>query len=292
MKDQITSFKVEGIQARVFAVNSKESVREMQRIHNASYTATAAAGRALSATAMMIMTLKNETDRINAQIKCDGPIKGIVVAANANGEVKVDIYQPMIYIPLKKSGKLDVASAIGKGTLTIVKDLGLKNPYTGNVNIVSGEIAEDFTYYFAASEQTPSVVALGVLIDKNDTVIASGGYMIQLLPDCPEETISYIEKRISEIDSVTAMMEKGMNQLQMVEYIFENRRVEILATKDLNYKCDCSRDRIEKGISMLKKDDLKKMISEDKGAEVTCHFCNSKYEFSEEELQKIYDKIK
>lgn len=287
MKDVIVQYRVEDIEAQVFAVKSLDSVREMQKVHGASYTATAAAGRVLSAIAMMTMSLKNPKDSITVQISADGPLKGIVASANQKGDVKLDIYQPLVYMPLKESGKLDVSGAMGKGTLTVIKDMGLKTPYTGTVPLVSGEIAEDFTYYFAASEQTPSVVALGVLISPKDEVEASGGFMIQLLPMASEATVSYLEQRIGEIESVTTMLDKGHGPDDMIREVFKGKSVEKITEKELQYKCDCSRDRIQNGLAMLKSSDLEAMISEDNGAEVVCHFCNSKYHFDQEELKKI-----
>jgi molecular chaperone Hsp33 len=287
MQDTIVQYRIKGIDAQVIAVNSLESVKELQRVHQASYTATAAAGRVLSAVAMMTMNMKNSTDKISIQITVDGPIKGIVASAKENGEVKVDIYQPMIYIPLKENGKLDVSGAMGKGTLTVVKDMGLKTSYTGTVPLISGEIAEDFTYYFAASEQTPSVVALGVLIDPQDLVVASGGFMIQLLPQASEETVVYLEKRVGELESVTAMLAKGYGPKEMIQAVFEGKDMEKIAEKPLVYKCDCSRERMETGLTLLKREDLQAMVSEDNGAEVVCHFCNTKYHFDRNELEKI-----
>jgi molecular chaperone Hsp33 len=292
MKDSIISVRVEGIPARFFAVNSKDAVKDMQRIHSSSYTATAAAGRVISAVAMMSMALKNEKDRLSVQIKCDGPIKGIVAVANSAGEVKIDIHRPDIYLPLKANGKLDVAAAVGKGTMTVVRDLGLKNPYVGTVDITSGEIAEDFTYYFATSEQTPSVVSLGVLIGEDDAIKASGGYMIQLMPGCPEDVVKYLEEKISSAKSVTSMLETGMDPVEMIESIFPEKRVELIDKKSLAYKCDCSRMRIRDGLAMIKKEELADMISEDNGAEVVCHFCNTKYDFTVDELKKIMEKSK
>ncbi len=292
MKDNIISLKIEDVPARVFAVNSKEAVVKMQQVHNSSYTSTAAAGRVLSAAAMMSMALKSEKDKLSIQIKSDGPIKGIVAVVNSAGEVKIDIHQPDIYLPLKANGKLDVSSAVGKGTLTVVRDLGLKNPYVGTVDIVSGEIAEDFTYYFATSEQTPSVVALGVLLGENGDVKASGGYMIQLMPGCPDEVIKYLEDKISTAKSVTSMLEKDMAPMEMIKVIFPEKNIELIDSKSLEYKCDCSRDRMWDGLAMIKKEDVEKMIFEDGGAEVVCHFCNTKYNFTVDELKKIMEKPK
>lgn len=287
MKDSIVQYRIEGIQAQVFAVNSMESVRTMQSVHKASYTAAAAAGRLLSGTAMMSMSLKNTKDSVTVQINSDGPIKGIVANVNQRGEAKIDIFQPSVYVSLNEKGKLDVAAAVGRGTMTVIKDMGLKTPYTGTVPLVSGEIAEDFTYYFAASEQTPSVVALGVLIDPQDQVVASGGFMIQLLPNASEETVSFLEKRIGEIESVTVMLGKGHGPEEMIREIFCGKEMEKISERGLEYKCDCSRERIQTGLSLLKKEDIQAMISEDQGAEVVCHFCNSKYHFDQEELEKI-----
>lgn len=287
MKDKIVQYRVKGLEIQVFAVNSLEAVREMQRIHQASYTATAAGGRVLSAMAMMTMTLKNPQDRLSVQITVDGPIKGIVASAKENGDIKMDLYQPLIYLPLKPNGKLDVSGAMGKGTMTVTKDMGLKTPYSGTVPLVSGEIAEDFTYYFAASEQTPSVVALGVLIDPQDVVVASGGFMIQLLPMATEETIVYLEKRMMEIDSVTHMLDQGHGPDEMVQAIFPDRIIEKIREKEVHYRCDCSRERIRNSLVLLKEEDLHSMITEDDGAEVICHFCNTKYHFDRDELSKI-----
>ncbi|NTW71954.1 MAG: Hsp33 family molecular chaperone HslO [Eubacteriaceae bacterium] len=287
MGDKILNLRVDELPFLVFAVDSKETVEEARKIHNTSFTATAAVGRMISAVGMMTFMLKNKTDLISAQIRSEGPIKGITIIGNENGDIKIDIVNPEVIIPLKENGKLDVAGGIGKGTLTVIRDLGLKQPYVGTVDLVSSEIGDDFTNYFAISEQIPSVVALGVLIDADGTVMESGGFMIQLLPNCPEETIEYLEKKISGIESVTALLKKKMTILEIMQQIFSEHKVEIVHEKDLQYKCDCSRERFKDGLLSLGKKELKEMADEDHGAEVVCHFCNTKYNYSEAELKAL-----
>ena len=290
MSDQIISYHVEGVKARIFAVDSTNTVREAQKIHQTSHTVTAAFGRMISAAAMMSLGFKNEKDQITVDIQSEGPVKRMLVVVNAKGEVKGDVAHPQIDLPLKENGKLDVSLAVGEGTLTVIKDLGLKQPYIGRTPLVSGEIAEDFTKYFAQSEQTPSVVALGVLVDRDGGVLASGGYMIQLLPECEEETISYIESRLQAVQSVSSMIEKDPSLDRIIETIFPDRKSERTSEKGLIYHCDCSKERFARGLVSLGDEEIDQIIREEGQAEIVCHFCKKEYLFDEEELRSIHEK--
>lgn len=289
MTDYMIRAKVEGLPIRIFAVDSKNTVNAARKIHNLSPVACAAMGRLLSASALMTLMLKNDRDKLTVQINGSGPIGKIIIVGNNKGHVKGEIYNPNILMPLNKIGKLDVAGAIGAGTLTIIKDIGLVYPYCGQVELVSGEIAEDIAYYFAISEQTPSVVALGVLVDKDLKIKASGGYIIQLLPDCDEEIIDFLEQRIKEIPSITELISGGMSPKEVLEYIFEGHILEVLEKKELNYFCDCNRERLEKVLISLGKDELEDIISKDEGIELICHFCNKKYFFNKVEVRKLFE---
>lgn len=289
--DYIISATIKNQQVRVFAIDGTETTSECQRIHKTFPVVTAAAGRTINAVAMMSMMLKNSNDKISAQLKCDGPVGNILVVANNKGQIKADVYNPFVDLPLNQIGKLDVAGAIGSGTLTVIKDIGLKNPYIGTVEIVSGEIAEDFTYYFAVSEQTPSVVSLGVLVNPDGSVNKSGGFIIQLMPDYSEEIVQYIENRISDMPSITKLMEMGKSPKQIIEMIFEEYELQITNKREIEYQCDCSRERFMQGIMSLGKEEIESIINEDESAEVLCHFCNNKYDFTKEELQDLLENI-
>lgn len=282
---------IKDVPVRIFAADTSELVGEAQKIHSTLPTASAAFGRTLTAAALMTMLLKNENNKISVQIKCDGPIEDLLVVGNTKGEIKGDINNPLVHIPLNQIGKLDVAGAIGKGTLTIIQDLGLKEPYVGTVELVSGEIGEDFSYYFSVSEQTPSVVALGVLVNPDGTIKKAGGYLIQLLPNHSEELIDYIEKRIGEIPTISKLLDEGHESKDIIELIFKDYKVTFTEKKKPVYHCDCNRDRFERGLISLGREELTAIVEEDGQAEILCHFCNKKYEFEKADLITLLESI-
>lgn len=274
---------------RAFAANSTETVETARKLHNTTPVATAALGRMLSAGAMMGAMLKNKSDKLTLQIKGDGPLQGVLVTANADVSVKGYVFNPDADVPDLYPGKLNVGGAVGHGNLKIIKDEGLKEPYSGTIELISGEIAEDLTYYFAKSEQTPSAVGLGVLVDTDTTVRQAGGFIIQLMPNAPEEVIDKLEKTINSTPYITDLMDMGKTTEEILEMILGDFDLKITDKIPLEYKCDCSRERVEKALISIGAKDLEKIAKEDKKAEITCHFCNKKYDFNEEELLKLLD---
>lgn len=273
---------------RVFVASTTNMVEEARRIHNSSPTATAAMGRALTAGVLMGGMMKNEEDLLTLKIAGDGPVGTILVVAKNNGRVKVDILNPAADLATRADGKLDVGGLVGRnGSITTTMDLGLKEPYLGQAELVSGEIAEDLTHYYAISEQQPSAVSLGVLVDKDISVKAAGGYIIQLLPGVSDEDIDKIEESLAKIDPVSVLIDQGFSPEEIMEKILGDFDMEILDKEDIKYECDCSREKIEKIIRDLGKSEIEAIIEEDGQAEVVCHFCNSKYNFSEENLKEI-----
>ncbi len=272
---------------RAFVAKTKETVNTAFHTHKTSPVMTAALGRTLTAGALMGCMLKDDKDLLTINIKGDGPGGGITVTANNKVEVKGYCINNIVDIPLKPNGKLDVSGALGHGSFTVIKDLGLKEPYVGQIPLVSGEIAEDLTYYFATSEQVPSAVALGVLVDRDYTVKQAGGFVIQVMPDADEETISAIEKKMSEIKSVTAMFENNMEPEDILNDILGQFDVNILDKIEVNFKCNCSRQRVEKALLSIGKAELDDIIEKDKQAVLHCHFCNTDYTFDEEYLKNI-----
>ncbi|MGE7667527.1 Hsp33 family molecular chaperone HslO [Ureibacillus composti] len=276
---------------RAFATRTTDTVGEAQRRHNTWPTATAALGRSMTAGAMMGAMLKGD-NKLTVKIEGKGPIGSIVVDANASGEVRGFVTNPQVHFELNNVGKLDVRRAVGTdGFISIVKDLGLRDMFTGQTPIVSGEIAEDFTYYFAVSEQVPSSVGLGVLVNPDNTVLASGGFIIQLLPGCDEETISEIEAHLKKIEPVSKMIEKGLTPEQILEAVLGNGNVQILDTLPIEFKCQCSKERFGSAIMSLGVQELKEMIDEDGGAEAECHFCLEKYHYNQAELEGYINEI-
>ncbi|HOQ38074.1 MAG TPA: Hsp33 family molecular chaperone HslO [Acetivibrio sp.] len=272
---------------RAVAATTANMVKESQNIHGLSPLATVALGRTMTAAVMMSTTLKGEKDTITVQIKGDGPIGGIVVVSDSQANVKGYVHRPLVYLPLNSNGKFDVAGAIGKGYLNVIKDMGLKEPYIGYVDLVSGEIAEDIAYYYAYSEQVPTVTSLGVLTNASDIVANAGGFILQLMPGADEETITFIENKINSIPSVTGMLSEGKTPEDILNMILSEKDLKILDKIPCRYMCNCSRERMESGIISLGKEEIMKIIKEDHGAEVQCHFCNKKYRFSEEELLSL-----
>ena len=275
-------------QIRAFAAVTKEMVEYARAAHDTSPVATAALGRLLTGGAMMGIMMKGDKDLLTLQIKGDGPIGGVVVTADSHGAVKGYVHHPHVILPANSKGKLDVAGAVGKGVLQVIRDLGLREPYQGSVDLQTGEIAEDLTYYFATSEQVPSSVGLGVLMDKDNTVRQAGGFIIQLMPFTPDEVIDQLEKKLSEVTSVTAMLDKGMTPEEILEYLLGDFGLEINEKVETAYRCDCSKDRFAKALISIGRRDLKEMADEGKPVEVNCHFCNKKYQFTPEEIMQLY----
>ncbi|MGW8439478.1 Hsp33 family molecular chaperone HslO [Paenibacillus sp. S33] len=275
---------------RAFAVRTTQLVEELRRRHDTHPTATAALGRTLTAGAIMGSMLKGK-ERLTIQIKGDGPIGQIVVDANAVGEVRGYVTEPHVHLPSNSMGKLDVAGAVGtEGFIHIIKDLGLKEPYRGSTPIISGELGEDFTYYFAKSEQTPSAVGLGVLVDTDNSVIVAGGFIIQLLPGLNDDEITAIENAVSSIPPVTALLDQGLELDEMLRWMLPD--VRILDELDIHFQCECSRERVEKTLISLGESELEQLIEEEGQAEVVCHFCNEAYQFNKDELQNLLDQAK
>ena len=286
-KDYIVRATAADHQLRAFAVTSKDIVEKAREIHNTSPVATAAIGRLLTAASIMGSMMKGEKDVLTLQIECGGPIGGITVTADSNADVKGYVNNPNVILPPNAQGKLDVSGALGPGFLNVIKDIGLREPYNGQTHLVSGEIAEDLTYYFATSEQVPSSVGLGVLMDKDNHVRQAGGFIIQVMPDTDDEVIDKLEARLGEVHSVTEMLDKGMTPEDILNYVLEGMDVEILETVPTQYKCDCSFERVSKVIASLGKKELQEMIDDGKPVEVNCQFCGSHYKFDTEQLKEI-----
>ena len=274
-------------QIRAFAASARDLVEQARAGHNTSPVATAALGRLLTAGVMMGSMMKNQQDLLTLKIRGDGPIGGLTVTADANGNVKGYVNNPLVVLPCNDKGKLDVAGALGIGVLSVIRDVGLKEPYVGQTILVSGEIAEDLTYYYATSEQTPSSVALGVLMNKDNTVRQAGGFMTQLMPGATEEVIGKLEERIGAVSSVTSLLDEGMSPEQILEELLAGMDVEITDRMDVRFYCGCTRKRVEKALVSIGKKELEDMIREGKPIEMNCHFCNAAYEFSVEELKEL-----
>lgn len=286
-KDYIVRATAADHQLRAFAVTSKDIVEKARKIHNTSPVATAAIGRLLTAASIMGSMMKGEKDVLTLQIECGGPIGGITVTADSNADVKGYVNNPNVILPPNAQGKLDVSGALGPGFLNVIKDIGLREPYNGQTHLVSGEIAEDLTYYFATSEQVPSSVGLGVLMDKDNHVRQAGGFIIQVMPDTDDEVIDKLEARLGEVHSVTEMLDKGMTPEDILNYVLEGMDVEILEIVPTQYKCDCSFERVSKVIASLGKKELQEMIDDGKPVEVNCQFCGSHYKFDTEQLKEF-----
>jgi len=292
MEDYIVRATAANATVMAMAVVSTNIVREAKRLHELSPLASAALGRTLTAASMMSQMLKSENDKLTIQIKGNGPLGGIVVVSDSHANVRGYVYNPGVYLPLNESGKLDVSSAVGReGYLNVIKDIGLKEPYIGYVDLVSGEIGDDIAYYYAFSEQVPSVVALGVLVDVDGNIINSGGYIIQLMPGAEEDIIDYLENKIKILPSVTNMLSDGKTPEDILELILGEKGLEILDKVPCAYKCSCSRERMERNLLSIGAKDIIEIIEEKHGAELNCHFCNKKYYFTEEDLKKLLENI-
>lgn len=292
MEDYIVSGMAAGEQIRVFACTTRNLVEHARQIHNTSPVITAALGRMLTAGVMMGSMLKGERDVLSLQIKGDGPVRGITVAADSSCNVRGYADVPEVNIHAKPNGKLDVSGAIGAGTLRVIKDMGLKEPYIGEVALQTGEIAEDFTYYFAVSEQVPSSVGLGVLMNRENTVRQAGGFIIQLLPFASDEVIDKLEENLKAIPSVTTMLDGGDTPEEMLKRVLDGFDVTFTGKRPCAYKCNCSRERLEKVMISLGRNELQSMIDDGETVEVGCQFCNSKYQFTIEELSDLLEQSK
>ena len=287
MKDYIVRATAADGQIRAFAITSKHLVEEARRAHDTSPVITAALGRLLSGAAMMGIMMKGEKDLLTVQIKSAGPARGLTVTADSAGHVKGFPMEAAVELPLNDKGKLDVGGALGPGVLSVIKDMGLKEPYVGQIALQTGEIAEDLTYYFATSEQVPSAVGLGVLVDKDRTVKQAGGFIIQLMPFTDDDIIERLEKRITEIASVTEMLEEGNTPEQILEKILGEFGLEITDTVPTAFQCDCSKERVSRAIATLGKKELDDIINDGETIEVKCQFCNRAYHFDVDELKSM-----
>ena len=288
-KDKIIKFLAYNGRVSITCAKTTNLVEQARQIHDLSPVATAAFGRTLTISAIMATNMKNKEDKLTVQIKGNGPIGGLVIVANNIPKLKGYVQNPVVDIPLK-NGKLDVRGAIGQeGYLNIIKDIGLKEPYIGMIPLVSGEIAEVFASYFAKSEQTNTAVALGVLVNK-DGVASSGGYVVTPMPDATEDDLFILENRIKEAKPISTMLNENMSLIEIAKDITGDNNIEIIEDNITPiYKCDCSKEKIERGLISLGKDELEDIIKTENNIETVCHFCNKKYNFSKEDIQKLID---
>lgn len=277
-------------QIRAFACTTRETVEKAREAHNSSPVITAALGRLLSAGIMMGSMLKGKKDLLTIQVKGEGPVKGLTVTADAEGHVKGYPIVPDVILPANAIGKLDVGGAVGPGTLTVIKDMGLKEPYSGQVELQTGEIAEDLTYYFAVSEQVPSCVGLGVLMNKNNTVRQAGGFIVQLMPFAEDQVISKLEENLKGLKSVTTMLDEGKTPEEILETVLEGLDVTITDREEASFLCDCSKERVERALISIGRAELREMVDEGKEIEVNCQFCGKQYHFPVEELKLLMEK--
>lgn len=288
MADRIIKALANNGQVRIIAAYTQELVNTGVKIHDCAPTAAAAFGRMLTAGAIMGTMLKSEKDVMTIKINGNGPIGSIIVTAYNNGRVKGFINNPFVDLPANKQGKLDVGGAVGKdGSLIVIKDMGLKEPYVGQVEIYSGEIAEDIAYFFTVSEQTPSAVALGVLVDKDGTIKNSGGIIIQLMPGADEMLADLITYRLQDLGSLTSNFSNGKSLEDILNFLFDDMDLKILEELEPKYECDCSREKVEKALISIGREELTKLYNEGKKEELKCNFCNKIYEFTKDDIEKL-----
>ena len=293
MADQIVRVITSDGAVMASAITGRALVERARQIHRTLPVATAALGRSLMAASMMGNQLKGEENSLTLQIKGGGPLGTITCVSDPEGNVRGCVGNPFVELPRKERGKLDVGAAVGTdGSLTVIKDLGMKEPYIGSVPLVSGEIAEDVTAYFATSEQFPTACALGVLVNPDQSVRAAGGYLIQLLPGADEEVIDKVEQGIRSMGYVTRAFEEGLTPLELVQRVLGAFEVEILETTEVEYRCYCSRERVCRALISLGAEELRQMAEEQDGAEVNCQFCGKDYRFTAEELRGLMDTLK
>ncbi|MBQ3783544.1 MAG: Hsp33 family molecular chaperone HslO [Lachnospiraceae bacterium] len=292
MSDYIVRGTAANNQIRVFAATTRDLVEHARAAHNTSPVSTAALGRLLTGGVMMGSMMKGDKDMLTLQIQCSGPITGLTVTADSKGNVKGYAYNPNVMLPPSEAGKLDVGKALDLGVLSVIKDMGLKEPYMGQTQLVSGEIAEDLTYYFATSEQVPSAVALGVLMEKDNTVKRAGGFIIQLMPFAEDGLAEKLEEKLKNVTSITSLLEKGMSPEDIVEELLGEFGVEFMDTLPAQFYCNCCKERVSKALISVGAKELNEMIQEGKPVELNCHFCNTNYTFSVEELKEILRRSK
>jgi molecular chaperone Hsp33 len=292
MSDYIVRATAADASIRAFAITSRELVETARKDHNTSPIMTAALGRLLSGAAMMGVMLKGEKDLLTLQIQCSGPAKGLTVTADSHGNVKGFASNPVVELPPNAEGHLNVGGALDLGILSVIKDMGLKEPYVGQCQLQTGEIAEDLTYYFAASEQVPSAVGLGVLMNKDNTVRQAGGFIVQVMPFAEEATIAKLEENVQKIQSVTTLLEQGHTPESLLEQVLDGFDIEINDTIPTEFYCNCSKSRVERALISIGRKELNELIQEGKDVELNCHFCNQNYVFSVEELKEILRKCK
>lgn len=292
MGDYIVRATAAKNQIRAFAATTRDLVEAARAAHNTSPVATAALGRLLTGGAMMGVMMKGEKDLLTLQIKAGGPLEGITVTADSKGNVKGYVGNPNVVIHANDKGKLDVAGAVGVGFMNVIKDMGLKEPYVGQTVLQTSEIAEDLTYYFATSEQVPSSVGLGVLMEKDNTVKQAGGFIMQLMPFTEEAVISRLEENLKNVTSVTALLEEGYTPQMLLEKLLDGFDIEINDTIPTQFYCNCSKERVERALISIGRKDIQEMIDEGKEIEMNCHFCNKNYTFTVEELKKILKECK
>lgn len=287
MSDYIIRATAAGGQVRAFAATTRDTVEAARAAHNLSPVAAAALGRLLTGGAMMGVMMKGEDDLLTIKIEGDGPIGGLTVTADSRGNVKGYVFHPEVMLPPNDKGKLDVGGALGVGVLTVIKDMGMKEPYVGQTILVTGEIGDDLTYYFATSEQTPSSVALGVLMNRENTVRQAGGFILQMMPGASEDVIAGLERRLAQIHSVTKLLDEGRTPESILEYVLGEYGLEILDRTDMRFYCNCSKERIEKALISVGKKELQAMIDDGKTIEVNCHFCSKHYSVTVDELKDL-----
>ena len=288
MADSLIKALAYNDEVRIYVINGTQMVEEARKLHDSWSVATAALGRSIIGTTLIGATLKNEQDKLTMRLQANGPIEAIIVDTNMHGETKAYIKNPHVSLDLNEQGKLDVKGAVGtEGSLSITKDLGLKQPFTGQINLVSGELAEDFTYYMAVSEQTPSSFGLSVLINPDETVQIAGGFMIQVLPDVSEETLDKIEEMLKNLPQVSNFLNETDSLESLLEQLAGKDNYRILEEMPVTFKCDCSKERFADAIISLGKQEIQDMIDEDNGAEAVCHFCRRTYNYNVEELEAL-----
>ena len=292
MGDYIVRATAANYQIRAFAATTRDLVEYARAAHNTSPVATAALGRLLTAGAMMGVMMKGEKDLLTLQIKAGGPLEGITVTADSKGNVKGYVGNPNVVLHANAQGKLDVAGAVGVGFMNVIKDIGMKEPYVGQTVLQTSEIAEDLTYYFATSEQVPSSVGLGVLMEKDNTVKQAGGFIIQLMPFTEEAVISRLEENLKKVTSVTSLLEEGHTPESLLELLLEGFDIEFNDRIPTQFYCNCSKERVERALISIGKKDIQEMIDEGKEIEMNCHFCNKNYTFTVEELKRILKECK
>lgn len=287
MADKLTKAITKDGFFKISAVVSTETTEQARKFHNSTPVATAALGRLLTAGLLMGEELKEENAKLTLQLSGNGPLGRVIVCANSHGEVKGYAEHPEADLPLKPNGKLDVGGAVGRGTLSVIKDLCLKEPYIGQVAIQTGEIAEDLAYYFMQSEQVPSVVSLGVLVDRDFSVKCAGGFIIQVMPECDNKSLTRLENSVGGLMSMTEMLSNGMSGADVIKYAMQGFDLEMLGEREVGYACDCSRERMEKAIISLGRSEIDAIIKEQGEAEIVCSFCNTTYKFNAEQLESM-----